>query len=63
MRDAVPNSEIVIVANKVDLVSKEQLNAIAQETPLAWDYATSAKTGENVEALFKEMAKRLLDQM
>ncbi len=63
LRDIAPNGDILIIANKVDLVTPDQLVAIAKEVPLAWDYATSAKTGENVEALFTDMAKRLLDQM
>jgi small GTP-binding protein len=63
LRDVAPNGDILIIANKVDLVTNEQLASIAQDVPLAWDYATSAKTGENVEALFLDMAKRLLDQV
>jgi small GTP-binding protein len=63
LRDVAPNGDILIVANKVDLVTPDQLSAIAQDIPHSWDYATSAKTGENVDALFSDMAKRLLDQV
>ena len=60
LRDLLPNSTIIIVANKKDLVSEEQLETIRQELARPFDYSTSAKTGENVEELFIEMGKRLL---
>jgi small GTP-binding protein len=63
LRDVAPNGDILIIANKVDLVTPDQVAAIAKDLPHAWDYATSAKTGENVEALFFDMANRLLDQV
>jgi small GTP-binding protein len=63
LRDVAPNGDILIIANKVDLVTPDQLATIAQDIPLAWDYVTSAKTGENVDALFIDMANRLLDQV
>jgi small GTP-binding protein len=63
LREVAPNSDILIIANKVDLVTPDQLESILQDIPHAWDYATSAKTGENVEVLFLDMAKRLLDQV
>ena len=60
LRDLLPNGTIIIVANKKDLVSEEQLETIRQELARPFDYSTSAKTGENVEELFIEMGKRLL---
>ena len=60
LRDLLPNSTIIIVANKKDLVTEEQLETIRQELACPFDYSTSAKTGENVEELFIEMGKRLL---
>ncbi len=60
LRDLLPNGTIIIVANKKDLVTEEQLEKICQELPRPFDYSTSAKTGENVEELFIEMGKRLL---
>ena len=60
LRDLLPNSTIIIVANKKDLVTEEQLETIRQELARPFDYSTSAKTGENVEELFIEMGKRLL---
>ena len=60
LRDLLPNGTIIIVANKKDLVSEEQLETIRLELTRPFDYSTSAKTGENVEELFIEMGKRLL---
>ena len=60
LRDLLPNGTIIIVANKKDLVTEEQLETIRQELVRPFDYSTSAKTGENVEELFIEMGKRLL---
>lgn len=52
---------IKIVGNKKDLVSDEELEEIKKELTLSCDIVTSAKTGENVEDLFHEMGKALLD--
>lgn len=60
LRDLLPNGTIIIVANKKDLVTEEQLETIRLELAQPFDYSTSAKTGENVEELFIEMGKRLL---
>ncbi len=60
LRDLLPNGTIIIVANKKDLITEEQLETIRQELARPFDYSTSAKTGENVEELFIEMGKRLL---
>jgi len=50
-----------IVGNKKDLVTDEQLEKIRAELTLPFDIATSAKTGENVEELFFDLGKALLD--
>ena len=60
LKDLLPNGTVIIVANKKDLVTEEQLETIRQELARPFDYSTSAKTGENVEELFIEMGKRLL---
>jgi small GTP-binding protein len=60
LRELVPNGTILIVANKKDLVTEEQLETILREMPRPFDYSTSAKTGENVEELFLDMGRRLL---
>lgn len=50
-----------VVGNKKDLVTDEQLENIREELVLPFDVATSAKTGENVEELFYDIGKALLD--
>ena len=52
---------IRVVGNKRDLVTDEQLEQIRGELDTPFDIATSAKTGENVEDLFKNMGQALLD--
>jgi small GTP-binding protein len=60
LKELLPYGIIKVVANKRDLVTDEQIEQIAKELPRPWDYLTSAKTGDNVENLFLDMAKSLL---
>jgi small GTP-binding protein len=62
LRDLLPFGTIVIVANKRDLVTDEQLVDIRKELTHSLDYVTSAKTGENVDELFYELGKRFLQK-
>ena len=50
-----------VVGNKKDLITDEQLESIREQLALPFDIATSAKTGENVEELFYDIGKALLD--
>lgn len=51
---------IKIVGNKKDLITEAELNALLKEIPLPVDLFTSAKTGENVEKLFKDFATEIV---
>lgn len=53
-----PGIVIKVVGNKLDLVTDEQAQGLAEQ--FDFDILTSAKTGENVEDLFFEMGKELI---
>lgn len=56
----VPGVLVKVVANKKDLVSDEELENVLKEVNKFPDVITSAKTGENVENLFVDIAKSLI---
>jgi 50S ribosomal subunit-associated GTPase HflX len=60
LRELSPLGLIKIVGNKRDLVSDAQITELSKELPRGIDYLTSAKTGENVDQLFFDLAKSLL---
>ena len=51
-----PKAQVIIVGNKVDLIDVNTL-----ETGLKYDYLSSAKTGENVEKMFLELSKKIIE--
>ena len=61
LKDVLDGGAIRVVGNKKDLVTDEQLEEIRGGLELPFDIATSAKTGENVEELFYDIGKALLD--
>jgi small GTP-binding protein len=60
LKELLPLGIIKIVGNKRDLVTDAQIAELSKELPRKIDYLTSAKTGENVEQLFFDLAKSLL---
>lgn len=60
LKEKLPDATIVIVANKRDLLDDVAYEALYDSVEQKWDFATSAKTGENVETMFIELGKKLL---
>ncbi|NJL75774.1 MAG: GTP-binding protein [Saprospiraceae bacterium] len=58
IKKMVPDVIIKIAANKKDLVTEARIKEVAEKYPI--DIFTSAKTGENVEELFKNLAEVVL---
>ena len=55
-----PNVPVHIIGNKVDLVDADDITKTLKEKNIHHAYLSSAKTGENVELLFKDLAAQLL---
>jgi len=55
-----PKTQLVTVANKIDLVAKDWFENEVATQQLAVDYFSSAKTGENVEAIFNRIATNFI---
>ncbi len=60
LRELLPNAIVRVVGNKKDLLTDEQLQTLGIEMPIGWDILTSAKTGENVEGLFQQLAEEFV---
>ena len=54
------NTEMVIAANKKDLLSESELSEMMDGCEVRPDIATSAKFNDNVEELFQMLAKKLV---
>ena len=60
LEDKYPGIPVQIIGNKVDLVDREKLLEDLADQQIEHTYLSSAKTGENVELLFKNLAAQLL---
>ncbi|EAY28456.1 Rab family GTPase [Microscilla marina] len=61
IRSKLPNAPICVIGNKKDLLSDAELSSIQQKLSVKASYFTSAKTGENVEAMFEMIAKQMTE--
>jgi small GTP-binding protein len=59
LNEKVPGGLIKVIGNKKDLISEEEVQKVMREVHQIPDIITSAKTGENVENLFFDLAKAL----
>ncbi len=62
LKRILPECKITVIANKKDLLTPEGLAKFSSESLIQWDYLTSAKTGENVEILFSDLAEYFVEQ-
>jgi small GTP-binding protein len=60
LNEKYPHVPVHIIGNKVDLVDANELKSNLEEQNVKADYLSSAKTGENVEQLFTDVAAQLL---
>ena len=60
LKQLLPGGVIKIVGNKKDLLSSSELESILAQVELPVQITTSAKTGENVEELFLDLANELI---
>ncbi len=60
LRKTQPFIPLRVIGNKKDLLSDEELERVIKNVPVPCKYTSSAKTGENVEELFSDLASVLV---
>jgi len=63
VKKKVSDVPIVVVGNKIDLVTSEALAKALENYEIKYDYLTSAKTGSQVDDLFARLAKMLVSNV
>lgn len=58
--DLLPKARIQVVGNKSDLLDEIELSEIRKELEGRFNYLTSAKSGENVEIMFRTLGEMML---
>ena len=58
----VPDAEILIIGNKKDLLSQQEMEIVIANMPIKPHYVSSAKSGENVEECFVNMGAALVEK-
>ena len=56
-----PERPMLVIGNKIDLVSEKEITQVLEQQHIAYNYLTSAKTGNKVEEVFLNLAKLLND--
>lgn len=59
--EKMPNTPIMLVGNKSDLVPENELKAVLEKLAISADFLTSAKTGKDVNMLFLKLATLLAE--
>ncbi|MEQ9440379.1 MAG: Rab family GTPase [Cyclobacteriaceae bacterium] len=60
LQNYLPNVPILVVGNKKDLFTEKELCDLLHQLPLSPYALSSAKTGDNVDAMFTELARRMV---
>ena len=61
LKEKYPQVPVHIIGNKSDLVDKKEILESLKQLDIQHSYLSSAKTGENVEQLFENVAAQLLE--
>ncbi len=59
LKENYPKAIVKVIGNKLDLVGKKSLVDVLALKEINYDYLTSAKTGENVNLMFQDLAQEL----
>lgn len=62
VKKIVPDAEILIIGNKKDLLSQQEMEIVIANMPIKPHYVSSAKSGENVEECFVNMGAALVEK-
>jgi len=60
LKNILPEAVIKVIGNKKDLVTDAHIETVISNLSVECDMTTSAKTGENVEQLFKDIGESLV---
>ena len=63
LKKIAPKASIKVVGNKKDLVDTERIEQIVERLTVPYDMVMSAKTGENVEVLFTNLATEIFENL
>lgn len=61
LKEKYPQVPVHIIGNKIDLVDKNEVLGNLKQQDIHHSYLSSAKTGENVEQLFENVAAQLVE--
>jgi small GTP-binding protein len=60
LKKKLPSIPILLIANKVDLITAAEKATILKSMPISPDIFTSAKSNQNVELIFDELGRLIL---